>query len=162
MIEYILLAVMAVVVILLMLLRTNTAICFLALCAGTVLLASSGTNLSLVATSLTSGNGASTNVARIALLFGPLLATALILRGQVKKSLMPLALIPAAATAFLGAIYIAPELSDGTEAALAATDTWTLLTQNQEVIVVFGLVISVVMIALTVKRPEVRHKKGKH
>ncbi len=160
--EYILLASMAAVVVLLVILRTNTAICFLALCAGTVLLASSGANTSLIASSLTSGVSSSANIARIALLFAPLLAAALLLRNHLHKSLLPLAVVPAIATAFLGAIFIAPELSSGAESTIVNTETWRLLVHNQEAIVVFGLAVSILMIAMTVKKPHDKHKKGRH
>ncbi len=162
MIEYILLASMAAAVLMMLLLRTNTAICFLALCAGSVLLSSSGENMSLIASSLTSGIDTSTHVIRIVLLFAPLVFCVLMLRFHLKKSQLLLAFIPAVATAFLGAIFIAPELSDGTEGALVATETWKLLMQYQEVIVVFGLVSSLFLIVLTVKKPHDKHKKGKH
>ncbi len=162
MVEYILLASMAAVVVLLIILRTNTAVCFLALCAGTVLLSSSGANTSLIATSLTSGVSSSANVARIALLFAPLLATALLLRNHLYKSMLPLALVPAIATAFLSVIFIAPELSESAERAVVETDTWRLLVHNQEAIVVFGLAVSILMLAMTVKKPHDKHKKGHH
>ena len=162
MVEYILLAAMAAVVILLLLLRTNTAIGFLALCAGSVLVDSSGANMGLIAVSLSSGLSSSTNIARIALLFGPLVAVSVLLRNHLVRSKLPLALIPATATAFLGAIFAVPELSDGLEATIVKTDTWQLLTLNQEVIVVFGLVSSVLLIVLSLKKPEAKHKKGRH
>lgn len=162
MVEYILLASMAAVVLALLWLRTNTAICFLALCAGTVLLMMSGNNMSLIASSLTSGLSSSTNVIRIILLFAPMVVCAVILRNHLPKSKLPLAFIPAVATALLGAIFIAPELADGLEQTLANTETWKVLIQYQEAIVALGLVTSIVMIATTLKKPEEKHKKGHH
>lgn len=162
MVEYILLAAMAAVVILLLLLRTNTAIGFLALCAGSVLVDSSGANMGLIAVSLTSGISSTTNIARIALLFGPLFAVAILLRNHLQNSKLPLAFIPAAATALLGVIFVVPELSDGLEATIVETNTWQALTLNQEVIVVFGLVSSILLLVLSLKKPESKHKKGRH
>ena len=163
MIEYVLLAAMAAAVLIMLLLRTNTAIGFLALCAGSVLLGSSGANSALIASSLTSGLDTSANIVRILLLFVPLLVFVVILRFHLKKSLLPLAFIPAVATAFLGAIFVAPELSDGTEGALANTQTWALLLQYQDIIVVLGLVASLVLVLMTAKKPlDRKHKKGRH
>ncbi len=162
MIEYILLASMAIVVTFMLLLRTNTAICFLALCAGSVLLVASGDNLSLVANSLTSGIDTSTNISRILLLITPFLVCAVMLRFHLKTTQLLPAMIPAVASALLAAIYIVPELSIGTQNTLKNTETWSLLTQYQEAIIVIGLVSSLFMIFLTVKRPEPKHKKGRH
>lgn len=162
MIEYVLLGAMAAVILAMLALRTNTAICFLALCAGSVLLSSSGVNFSLVASSLTSGMDTSTNVARIVLLFAPLVVCMVALRKHLKKYQVVLGFIPAVATAMLGAIFVAPELSDGTEGALAGTQTWEILMQYQEFIVAFGLVASIILIVLTVKKPQEKHKKGRH
>lgn len=162
MVEYVLLGAMAALVLAMLALRTNTAICFLALCAGSVLLASSGDNMSLVASSLTSGLDSSTNVMRIVLLFAPLVVVMVALRKHLKKYQLALGFVPAVTTAFLAAIFVAPELSDGTQGTLYATETWRQLTQYQEFIVAFGLVSSIILVVLTIKKPESRHKKGKH
>lgn len=160
--EYILLGVMAAAALLLIVLRTNMAICFLALCAGSVLLSSSGTNLSLVASSLTSGISTSTNVVQVGLMLAPLAVCAVALRKHTPKTLMPLAFIPAACTALLGAIFVVPLLSEGTQGTIAATETWELLIQYQEPIVAIGLVSSVVLLMLTIKKPHDKHRKKRH
>lgn len=153
---------MAAIIVGLMALRTNTAISLLALCAGSVLLSSSGDNMSLVASSLTSGLDSSTNVIRIVLLFVPLLVCAIALRKQLKKTQLPLAFIPAIAIAMLSVIFVAPELSESVQASISETDVWKLLIQYQEFIIAFGLVASILLIVMTVKKPEIPHKKGKH
>jgi hypothetical protein len=150
--EYILMGVMAATVLLLMMLRTNTAICFLALCSGSVLLSASGANLSLIATSLTSGVSTSTNIVQVFLLLTPLIVCAIALRKHMPKSLMLFALIPAICTAFLGAVFVVPLLSDGTQGAVASSETWKLLVQYQELIVGVGLVSSVVLLVMTIKK----------
>lgn len=162
MIEYILMGVMAALVLGLMILRTNTAICFLALCAGSVLLSSSGDNVSLLASSLTSGISTSTNVARIILLLTPFAVCAIMLRHHVHKSLMPLAFIPAVCTALLAVIFVTPLLSDGTEGSIVATETWEILIQYQELLMGLGLVTSIVLLAFTIKKPHEKHHKKRH
>lgn len=160
--EYVLLAAMAILILIMLTLRTNTAVCFLALCAGSVLLASSGDNMSLMASSLTSGLDTSTNIMRIILLFAPLAVVMVALRKHLKKSQVVLAFVPAVATALLAAIFVLPELSEATQASIVATESWKVMMQYQEFIVAFGLVASIILVVLTVKKPEDKHKKGRH
>jgi hypothetical protein len=161
--EYIMLGVMAAVVLVQVILRTNTAIAFFALCAGSVLLTSTGDNASLVASSLTSGIDTSTNVVKVILLLTPLAVCIVMLKKHISSALLPLALIPAICTALLGGIFVTPLLSDGTEGAVVQTKSWEVLMQYQELIVVIGLVTSIVIVGLTIKKPHnAKHKKGKH
>ena len=162
MIDYILMGVMAAMVLLMLILRTNTAICFFALCAGSILLSSSGDNMSLIASSLTSGVSGSSNFVRIALLLAPLVVCIFLLRKQVPKGLMPMAIIPAICTAALTILLVTPLLAEDLQAKIAVTETWEVLMQYKEPLVGIGLVVSVVLIALTVRRPHDKHKKGKH
>jgi hypothetical protein len=163
MIEYILLGSAAAVILLQIVLRTNTAIVFFALCAGSVLLASTGDNVSLVASSLTSGLDTSTNVVKIILLFAPMAVCLVMLSRHISASLLPLAFIPAVCSSLLGIIFITPQLSDGSEGSIVLTDTWKLLMQFQEPIVVIGLISSIIIVGLTIKKPHNRHhKKGRH
>jgi hypothetical protein len=163
MIEYFMMGAMAAVILLQLALRTNTAIAFFALCAGSVLLAATGDNASLVASSLTSGIDTSTNVVKIILLLSPLAVCIFMLSKHISGALLPLAFIPAACTALLGMVFVTPLLSDGTEGAIAQTQTWEVLTQFQEPIVVIGLVSSIVLVGLTIKKPHGRHhKRGRH
>ncbi len=161
MVEYILLAAMAGLVLLLLALRTNTAICFFALCAGSVLLMVSGSNMSLIASSVTSGLSSSTNIIRIALLLVPMLVCALMLRHHLPKSKLLLAFIPAVSTAVLAALFVVPELSDGLEKAITDTQTWSVLIQYQEAAVALGLIVSILLLVTTLKKPENKHKKGR-
>lgn len=160
MVEYIVLAVMAAVVVLLVSLQTNTAICYLALCAGSVLLLSSGDNVGLVAQSLTSGMSSAANIAKIILLLTPLVVCTVLLRGQVSRWLLLFSMIPALCIAFLGTVLAVPLLTDGTRETIQATDTWSLLVQYQETFTGAGLVASMMMISMTIKS-NTKHKKGR-
>lgn len=157
--EYVLLAGMAAVVVLLLFLRTNTAVGYLALCAGSVLLLSSGENAGLVATSLTSGMGAAGVIAKLALLFAPLAVCAVLLRGQMSKAMLLLGILPAACIAFLGAVLAVPVLPDGVRSSIQSTGTWDLLVQYQEAFTGIGLVASILLISLSLKRPHDKKKK---
>jgi hypothetical protein len=161
--EYIMLGVMAAVILVQLLLRTNVAIAFFALCAGSVLLSATGDEASLVASSLTSGIDTSTNVVKIVLLFAPFAVCVVLLRKHLSAALLPMALIPAACSALLGAIFVTPLLTDGTEGAIMQTQSWEVMVQYQEPIVVLGLVFSMVLVALTIKKPHSKsHKKRGH
>ncbi len=160
--EYILLAAMAAVIVLLLFLRTNTAVSYLALCAGSVLLLSSGENLGLVATSLTSGLGIASIVAKLILLFAPLVVCSFLLRGQISKGLLLFSLIPAICIACLGTVLAVPVLSGGLEESIRATETWNLLVQYQETFTGVGLIASIVMISMTIRRPHDKHGKKRH
>lgn len=160
--EYILLGAMALVVVALLFLRANAAVCFLALCAGSVLVASSGDNMSLVASSLTSGMSSAAYVARIVLIAVPFLACLYITRGQVSKALMPFSLIPAVCAALLAALLLTPLLPPELEVQVTATQTWELLMQYREPITGVGVVSSIILLSFTVKKPKDKHKKGHH
>lgn len=162
MIEFALLAAMAAVVVVLIFLRTNTAIGYLALCAGSVLLLSSGDNVGLVASSLTSGMSSAAMIAKIALLVTPLVICSILLRKQVSRWLLLFSLVPAVCVAFLGTVLIVPLFSDGLRTSIQATDTWSLLVQYQETFTGIGLVASIMMIAMTIKNPHDKHKKKRH
>lgn len=162
MIEFALLAAMAAVVVVLLFLRTNTSIGYLALCAGSVLLLSSGDNVGLVASSLTSGMSSAAMIAKIALLVTPLVICSILLRKQVSRWLLLFSLVPAVCVAFLGTVLIVPLFSDGLRTSIQATDTWSLLVQYQETFTGIGLVASIMMIAMTIKNPHDKHKKKRH
>src|SRR5690554_6840708 len=102
--EFIPLGIAAVLTILLLFLRTNVAVCFLALCAGSVLVQYSGDNVGLIASSLTSGAGFAPYAARITLLLAPFLVCALLLKDQLPKALIVIGLFPALMTALLGVL----------------------------------------------------------
>lgn len=159
MVEYSLLAAMSAVVICLLVLRTNTAVGYLALCAGSVLLLSSGENIGLVATSLTSGMSAAATVAKLTLLFAPLVVCSVLLRRQVSRWLLLFSLVPAVCIAFLGTVLAVPLLSGGLQESIKATDTWDLLVQYQEAFTGVGLVASIMLLSMTIKRRDGKHKK---
>jgi len=159
MVEYIMLAMMAAVVIGMLFLRTNTAVAYLALCAGSVLLLSSGENIGLVASSLTSGMSSAATIAKFMLLFAPMTVCAVLLRRQVKKWLLLFSIVPAACAAFLGTVLAVPLLSGELQDTIKATNTWDMLVQYQEAFTGIGLVASIMLLSLTIKNKEKGKKK---
>ena len=160
--DYILLGSMAVVIVILFMLRTHTAIVFLALCAGSVLVEATGADLGLVASSLSSGLAVSTDVVRIITLLAPSIVCAVFLKGYLSRAKSFFAMKPGIATAMLGASLVVPLLSENAQSAAGKTDTWAMLGQYQAFVVALGLVISIFMIVTTVKKPQGKdvHKKG--
>lgn len=160
--EYILMAAMAALTVLILFLRANAAVCFMAVCAGSVLVEASGSNMGLVASSLTSGYGSASMIAQIVLLFVPLLACLWLVRGQVPKSLLILNFIPAVCTALLSAMLLIPLLPEDIRSQITDVQTWQLMTQYYEFVVGAGLVSSILLISMTIKKPHDKHKKGHH
>lgn len=158
MIEYIPLIVAAVIAVVLVFIRTNSAISFLALCAGNVLVNSSGDNMGLIASSLTSGAGIASNIAKIALLFLPMVVSSFLLRGQISKSLFFLNLLPAICAGLLAVLFCVPLLPADIAKNVTDTETWKLIVQYQEFVIGIGLLLSVVLISATSKH----HKSEKH
>jgi len=159
MIEFIPLIIVAVFTVLLLFLRTNAAVCFLALCAGSVLVEYSGTNIALIASSVTSGASYASHTAKIVLLLVPLVIVAVFLRGQLPKALIPLGFIPALATSLLALVLIVPLLPDHVAESVTSTETWAVVTQYQELTVGLGVVMSVVLLVMMAKRQHGKHKK---
>lgn len=162
MVEFIPLIIIAVFTIFLLFLRTNAAVCFLALCAGSVLVEFSGTNVALIASSLSSGASFAPHAAEIALLLVPMLVCAIFLRGQLPKPMVILGFFPALATSLLALLLIVPLLPDDVASKVVSTETWSVITQYQELTVGVGVTMSVVLLAMMAKRSHDKHKRGKH
>lgn len=162
MLDYVLLGIIATITVGLLALRTHVALSFLALCAGSVLLASSGENAGLVVVSLTSGVGMAGTVIKLSLLLVPPLVVSVLLRRQAHASLFILSLIVALATAMLAILLTVPLLDKAVADEISGTEVWRQLEAFRELIIGGGLIISVVLVALTQKRAETKHGKSKH
>lgn len=162
MVEYVLMAVMAAFAVLLIFLRTNAAVSFFAVCAGSILLNSVGSDMGLIASSLSSGFGAAPSITNIILLVLPVLVCAWLARQQVPKSLTLLNLLPAVCSSLLLTLMLVPLLDENIRNQIQDTETWTLLTQYNQFIVGVGLVSSVVLVSMTIKKPHEKHGKKHH
>jgi len=163
MVEYVILGTISLVTVFLLMLRTNTGVVFLSLCAGTMLLNATGADASLFASSLSSGAEISGSVAKISVLLLPAAITSIFLRKHVSYGQIFITFIPAVATAMLGVLLVVPLLSSSTQSSVGQTEVWSMLTQYQGAIVTVGIVASIICIVFTVKKPHhSKHKKGKH
>ena len=160
---YALIVLIALVVLLQLLLRTNTAVVFFAICAGSVLVAAAGKNTDLLAHSLGSSMQVSTNIAQAGVVLLPAIISAVLLRKRTPKSLLFMAVIPAICTALVGLTIIYPFLSGSFQSTLTASKGWPLIAQFYELIVVVGIISSLALLAFTVpKHRKDGHKKHKH
>jgi hypothetical protein len=159
MLPFILLGAVAAVILAQLLLRTNAAIVFLALCGGYVLTTMAGKDFSLITSSFSAGRSVPVNAVLIAALVAPALVVMIFLRGSVSAAKLPLMIVPAVATGFTALLLVKEQLSTGMQHTIAKTDTWSLVTQYESLIILVGVVASVLVIVLTVRKHH--HDDGK-
>lgn len=161
---YALIVLITIVVLMQLLLRTNTAVVFFAICAGSVLVAAAGKDTDLLAHSLGGKMQISTNVAQAAVVLLPSIISAILLRKRIKKPLLVIAVIPAICAALVGLTVVYPFLSGSFQATLTASKGWPLIAQYYELIVVVGIISSLLVLALTIPKhhKDDKHSKGKH
>ena len=162
---YALIALISVVSLALLLMRTNTAVVFLSVCAGSVLLGAMGKDTDILAHSFTSGPGVSSNLVQATLVLLPGIVSAVFLMRRVPKNKMLFLIIPAVAATVVGLTLVYPFLTGSFQKTLTASKGWSLIAQYYEFIVAVGIVSSLFTIALTMPRhhkKEDKHKKGKH
>jgi hypothetical protein len=158
---YVLIALIAIVTAALILLRTNTGIVFLAVCAGSVLVAAAGKHTDLLAHSMGSSVQVSSNIVQASIVLLPAIISALLLRKRIPKSRIVLGLIPAFCSAIVGLTLVYPFLSASFQSTLTSGKGWPFLVQYYELIVVIGIISSLITLALTVpKHHSDHHKKG--
>lgn len=161
---YALIAVVTLISLILLLLRTNTGVVFLAVCAGSVLLSAAGKDTDLLAHSFSSGKGLSSNIIQATLMLLPGIISAFVLMKRVPRRKLFLAVIPALASALVGLTLVYPFLNGTFQDTLVKSKGWSLLVQYYEPIVVLGIVSSLATIVFTMPRnhKESKHKKSAH
>lgn len=161
---YALIVLIAIVVLLQLLLRTNTAVVFFAVCAGSVLVTAAGKDTDLLAHSLGSSVQVSTNVAQAAVALLPAIISAILLRKRISKTRLFMAVVPAFCSALVGLTIVYPFLSWSFQNTLTSSKGWPLIAQYYELIVVVGIISSLVVLALTLPKNHHKdgHKKHKH
>lgn len=159
---YALIVVVAVLTALQLIIRTNTAIVFFAVCAGSVLLAAAGKNTDLLTSSF--AGSVSNNTVQAIVVLMPAVVTAFVLRKRISKSRMLFAVIPALSASVVALTLVYPFLSGSFQTTLNDSKGWPLIAQYYEVIVMVGIVSSLVTLAVTIPKHghDGRHKKGKH
>lgn len=124
-------------IVLLILLRSNAAVVFLALCTGSVVQQFLGSDTANIFNSsiITGKNSTTASGVQLALLLLPALLTAVFLRKSVGGAKMLFNIIPAVSTGVVTALLAVPLLSPGLRYSITGTMVWTSLEQFQAVIV---------------------------
>jgi hypothetical protein len=160
---YDLIALITILVALQVALRTNTAVVFLAVCAGGVLLSAAGKDTNLLAHSMGSQVKVSSNAVQAAIVLMPGIISAVLLRKRISKAKIVITIVPALCAAIVGLTLVYPFLTGSFQNTLASSKGWSLVAQYYEVVVVVGIVSSLFVMAFTIpKHHKDPHKKGKH
>jgi hypothetical protein len=161
---YALVVLIVVLVVLQLLLRTNTAVVFLAICAGSVLLSAAGKDTDLLAHSMGASVKVSSNAVQAAIVLLPGIISAILLRKRITKTKLLLAVVPALCASIVGLTLVYPFLTGSFQTTLTASKGWSLIAQYYEVIVAVGIVSSLFVVAFTIPKhhKDGKHKKGKH
>ncbi|HUC78847.1 MAG TPA: hypothetical protein VMQ58_01265 [Candidatus Saccharimonadales bacterium] len=147
--EVILFGVAILIVIALLLSKTNAGLVFLTLCAGNTLLQFADKNLSYINTKLQSNNITSRfivsdSLLRIIIVLLPVVIILVFSKHYHGFSRWMIQLLPALATGILGCLIIIPLLSGSAQNSIASNPVWNLIQKYQIPIVAVGLLISIV------------------
>lgn len=156
---YALIVLISVLVLLQLVMRTNTAVVFFAVCAGSVLLSAAGKDTDLLAHSLGSSVQVSSNMVQAGLVLLPAIVSALLLRKRISKGLVLITLVPALCASVVGLAIVYPFLSGSFQSTLVASKGWSLIAQYYEFTVAVGIVSSMFVLALTMPK---HHHAGRH
>jgi hypothetical protein len=161
---YLLIIIISLLVLVQLMLRTNTAVVFMAVGAGTILLNATGTDTDLLARSISSGMTVSSNMVQAAVLLLPAVVSAIVLRKRVSKSKILFTVVPAFCAAIIALTLVYPFLSPGLQSNLANSEGWTLIAQYYQFIVVLGILSSLITVTVTIPKAHKTGttKKGKH
>ncbi len=159
----ILIAMIAVPVVLMMVLRINAALVFLSLCLGSVLATyvaeDAGFLMTLFANDVPKAGSLTDSSIKIALLLLPVVLTAIFMIRTVRGPRLALNILPAIGVGLLGALLVVPllppEVSDG----ITALPLWTKVTNMQDLIV--GASALLCLLVLWMQRPKTGGE-GKH
>jgi hypothetical protein len=159
--EGILIAMVALPVIILMVLRVNAVIVFLSLCLGDVLVQFvapyANQFLTLFSAHVPKGVDTGNDAIKIALLLLPVLLTTVFMVKTISgHTKLLLNLLPAIGVGLLGSLLITPLLAPSLSDSIVQTQVWTQLIKAQDLIV--GSSSLVCLFVLWLQRPKTGHK----
>src|ERR1700712_5230028 len=136
----ILIAIIAVPIVLLMLLRINATLVFLSLCLGSVLVQfvaeDAGFVMTLAASNVPQAGSVTDSSIKLGLLFLPVILTAIFMIHTVNGTgKLFMNALPAAGVGFLGALLAVPLLPPGTAYNLTSSPLWAEVIKLQDLIV---------------------------
>jgi hypothetical protein len=139
-------AAIGVPVLIIFLLRTDAAVAFLSLCAGSLLVRYVGNEATLVGSAVSNNATISNQYAQLALLLLPVILSTLLLRGTMKGSKTIFNIIPALAVGLVGMLLTVPLLPYGGQNAVMNTEGWRLLSNNQEIVITASCLLSLAVL----------------
>ncbi len=155
--EIIVAGAMAIIAILLLLIKTNGAVVFFSLCAGSVLANQLGGEASLLLTSFIKDGDLSRAVTAIGMILLPAIFSALFLRGSITASKMFFNILPSAAVGALTVLLVVPFIPGGLREQLMNNAAWDMLERFESVVILSGILSGVLLLWLS----QNKHKKDK-
>ena len=145
-------------------LRTNGALAFLSLCAGSVLVKYAGDDVTLIASALFRSNGSTDEIARLLLLGVPMIMTLLLFRRTTQTRHMLLQLLSAAFAGLAALILVQPILNADVQTQVAATSLSINVRSYEGFIFALGVIVSTFTLWVSRSKHGSDHgrKKGKH
>lgn len=157
--EYIVAGVAALIAVILLVLRTNSAVVFFSVCAGSVLANQLGNEASLISSTVIKDGDINKSVAYLCLILLPAIFSAIFLRGTVTSAKVVFNIVPSVATGALLALLVIPLLPPSVSGSILDTELWRTLQKYQPIILVGGMISSIVLLWFTQKKEK---KHGKH
>jgi len=161
---YALIAIVALLTAAQVFIRTNAAVVFFAVCAGSVLLTAAGTDTDLLAHSMGSGADISTNTMQAIVVLLPAVLSAFFLRRRVPRTKTLFIIVPAFCASVVALTLVHPFLSGSLQTTLSNGKGWNIIAQYYEFVVVVGIFTSMFTLGITIPKhkDDKHHKKGKH
>ncbi len=139
--------------------RTNAAVVFFSLCAGSVLAQQVSGDATIIGSSLVHSSFLTSNAVHIALIVLPAILSGLAMRKSISNGHLVINLFPAICVAALAAILIVPLFGYGLQFNLQATIIWQQLDRASELVIVAGVITSIVSLWISTHR---KHHRKHH
>lgn len=158
--EIIIGASIALIAVFLLVIRTNSAVVFFSICAGSVLASQVGGEVSLIGTSFIKDGDLSKSIASIALIILPAIFSAIILRKSVLSGKLFLNIIPSISAGALLVFLVVPLLPSSIGNQVITNEIWGEFQRFQPIILVVGVLSSLILLWFT--HNHTGSKKSKH
>lgn len=129
--------------------RTNSAVVFFSISAGSMMSSQLGDDALLIGSALIKNSDINRSVALMILLIVPVILSSLFLRASISPSKFLLNILPSASAASLVLLLAVPLLPTSINSEFMSSDIWVLLQKLQPAILVVGMVSSIVLLWFT-------------
>jgi hypothetical protein len=137
---------------LVLVLRSNGPVIFLSLCAGSVLVRFVGNDAGLVGSALGNNASVASSYSQLGLLLIPPVLSLFFLRHSIRGSKVMFNILPALAVGLVGVLLAVPLLPGGVRHDLTSTNGWSILLHQQELVVIAGSLVSLIVLWLAPQR----------